>query len=257
MTDLIKRESTALSTGGNKAIGYGFENIDMTTVSMPRAKVMQGLSPELQDPDYNFKQGDIIHGLLMEKLSDTFIPIMFWDSKVMFVPRNASDKKEFFETLGIEPTENMFVCKASDGRFPEMSLIGKTSCADCIYAKFGWDGDPSTPPLCTNSINALALFDGQEMPVVVQFSNTNYKYGRKFRDMAVFSGGAAFSKKYKITSKLEQNEQGRFYTTPVKPAGKTTPEEYDKAFEMYKQFSGVRIDVDADTIDSEAVNNDF
>ena len=227
MGDLVKREQGQLQTGGFGGIGRGFEKVDLQSVTMPRAKVMQGLSPELQDEDYNFKMGDIIHGLLMEKLPEKFIPITIWDSRTMFVPRNPADKKQFFETLGIDEIDTMFVCRSLDGRVPENSPFGCTSCSECKYSKFGWDGNPSTPPLCTATINVLALFEGYEMPVVIQFANTNYKYGRRFRDMALFSGGDLFSRKYKIKSKKEQNDMGTFFTTPVKPAGKPTEEEYN------------------------------
>lgn len=246
MTDLIKKENNAVSTkvGG---VGRGFERIDMSKVSMPRAKILQATSPELQDEDYDFKMGDVIHGLLMEKLPEKFIPISIWDSRTMFVPRNANDKKRFFDILGIEPTESMFVCRSLDARVPEKPTLGHANCEDCPYKNFGWDGNEDTKPLCTANINVLALFEGQEMPVVIQFSNTNYKYGKRFRDMALFSGGDLFSRKYKLTTKKEQNDQGVFYTSPVKPAGKANDEEYRLAEELYKQFSGVAIEVEEDT----------
>ena len=47
--DLVKQENTAVAKQQAGGIGRGFERMDMESVSMPRVKVMQGLSPELQD----------------------------------------------------------------------------------------------------------------------------------------------------------------------------------------------------------------
>ena len=241
----VNKEKTALTSAG-ALLGRGFENVDMSTVTMPRAKVMQGLSPELQDGDYDFRQGDIIHGLLMEKLPEKFIPISLWDSNTLFLPRDTSKHKEFFEALGIEPVDNLIICKSLDAKVTQMSAMNYKSCNNCPYKEFGWDGNPNTPPLCDKTINVLALFEGMDMPVVIMFYGTNYKYGRRFRDLALFSGGDLFSKKYKITSVKESNDKGTYFVTPVKPAGKATEEEIALAEEMYTRFANVRIDVDID-----------
>lgn len=243
MTDIVKRENNSI-IANNAGAPMGFEDFDNDIVIVPRAKVMQGLSPELQDEDCNFRMGDLIHSLLLEKLPDKFVPIRFWQSRTMFVPR--SDKKEFFEKIGVEEVDTMFVCRSLDGRIPQNAPFNWSNCSDCIYKDFGWDGNTDTPPLCTHNINCLALFEGHELPVVLQFSNTNFKYGRRFASMARYSGGAAFTKKYKITPKREQNEKGVFFTTPVKPAGKPTDEEFVLAKAMYEQFSGVTVEVEED-----------
>ena len=245
MTDIVKRKSGDVTVGSTA--GRGFENIDMEQVSMPRAKIMQGLSPELQDEDYEFKQGDIIHGLLMEKLPEKFVPITIWDSRTMFVPRNQNDKKAFFETVNLEDTDMMFVCRSLDGKNLDAKFnpFDNHTCKDCKYKDFGWDGDTETKPLCTHTINILAMFEEMDMPVVLQFSNTNFKHGKKFRDLAYFSGGDLFAKKYKIKSKKEQNDSGTFFTTPVKPAGRVDDaEELARAEEMYKTYSSVAIEVE-------------
>lgn len=222
--DLVKQENTALAKQQAGGIGRGFERLDMESVSMPRVKVMQGLSPELQDEDYDFRQGDIIHGLLMEKMPEKFIPLMIWDSRIKFIPRD--------EGGGIE-------CRSYDAKSGMAEGASSARpCSSCPYAH--WDGD--TPPECTLTVNVLALFEGYTMPVVIQFANTSWKYGNKFKQMAVFSGGDIFGKKYKLVSKKETNPKGVFYTLQVKPAGLPTEEEYKLAEALYKQFNGVRIE---------------
>ena len=255
--DLVKQDNNVMKQGG--VAGRGFENVDMEQISMPRVKIMQGLSPELQDEDYEFKMGDLVHGLLMEKLPEVFVPISIWDSRTMFVPRNTADKKKFFEDIKLPETDTMIVCRSLNGKNLDATFnaFNNSSCKDCKFKGFGWDGNPDTKPLCTHTINILALFEGQDMPVVIQFSNTNFKYGKRFRDSAFFSGGDLFSKMYKIKSKKEQNDMGTFFTTPVKPFGKVTEEEtIKKVFDMYKLYSRVDIEVEDEINEKEEVTTE-
>lgn len=222
MTEVMKRPdaSLAVSTG----VGRGFEKMDVSKITMPRVKVMQGLSPELEDPDYSFRQGDIIHGLLMEKMPEKFVPISIWDSRILFPPRGDEDG-------GI-------LCRSLDGKTGPDGEV----CANC--PKSQWDDADGTPPECADTINVLALFEGYEMPVVISFAVTNYKYGRKFKELALFSGaGDAWNKVYKLTSKKESNSKGTFYTTPVKPAGFAPEEVRLQAETMYHKFAGAAIEV--------------
>lgn len=245
--EVVTAQPTALAVN-NMADTRGFENVDMSEVTMPRIKLLQAMSPELDDQDYDFKKGELIHNLIMEKVSPIFIPLVFISSKVMFVPRDNQKRLALLERLGVEDDgSTMMLCRAKDGKNVDMSLIGRNNCAECGYHK--WDGN--TPPICTSSISILALFDGLELPAVFQFANTNWKYGRKFRDMAMYSGGALFGKKYRLDIKQEENDKGKFFVTPVKPAGVPTEEEFRKAEAMYNRFSNVRIVVDEDEGDEE------
>jgi hypothetical protein len=223
--DLIKQESNAV-TSVNQV--RGFERIDLREVSMPRVKVMQGLSPELEDEDYDFRPGDIIHGLLMEKLPEKFIPLQVWDSRIMFSPRDEG---------------STILCRADDGKhgFSEGAVKPKP-CNICPYGQ--WDGN--NPPACTLTVNVLALFEGYDMPVVIQFANTSWKYGNRFKQMAVFSGGDIFSRKYKLKSKRESNDKGTYYVIQAKPAGLPTEEEYKRAEELYNKFLNVTVVTDAE-----------
>lgn len=232
----------------------GFEGVDMERISMPRVKVMQGLSPELADEDYNFRQGDIIHALLMEKVPEKFIPVKFWDSRILFVPRNDEKQAILFERVrelfGADVSDvGIIICRADDSKTG--NRFG--NCKECPLGQ--WHEDE--PPLCTQTMNALALFEGQDMPVVVPFANTSYKYGRKFVEMALFSGGASYTRKYKLVSKREQNEKGVFFTMQAKPAGLPTDEEKALAMAMYQQFSGRVIETELDDQSEEQQTLDF
>jgi len=222
---LVKQESTAVASVNQMR---GFERIDLREVSMPRVKVMQALSPELEDEEYGFRPGDIIHGALMEKLPENFIPLLIWDSRILFSSREEGSK---------------ILCRANDGKHGySEGLDTPKLCSCCPYGQ--WNGD--NPPECTLTINVLALFEGYDMPVVIQFANTSWKYGNRFKQMALFSGGDIFSRKYKLKSKKESNEKGTYYVIQVKPAGLPTEEEYKKAEALYERFLNVTVVTDVE-----------
>jgi len=225
------------------AAGRGFEQVDMSTITMPRAKLMQPGSPELQDEDYNFKQGQLIHSLLMEQLPDKFIPISIWDSQILLVPREDAKKKELFAAIQKDDVPGFIVCRALDGK--QGSAFG--SCRGCALRNWRKMADGTEkPPLCTSTINVLALFEGHQMPVVLQFANTSYKHGKKFRDMAFFSGGDLFSRKYKIAVAKRQEAGNTWYEMSVKPAGLPTEEERQLAEALYERFRNATISTEVD-----------
>jgi hypothetical protein len=95
---LARTETTALSTG--TGLAAGFEFVDKTEISMPKIKCLQAMSPELDEEGTEFRKGDLIHSVLMEKVQDTFIPLLIWTSRVMFAPR---DNQKRLEILHPEP----------------------------------------------------------------------------------------------------------------------------------------------------------
>jgi len=221
----------------------GFENVDQESITMPRAKLLQSTSPEVDDDDYEFKAGNIIHSLIMEALPSKFTPIMFLpDSNILFVPRNDVDKKELTVKV-VALTDDMMegtniICRAADGKTG--NRFG--NCAECGLHKF----QGNDKPVCTSSINVLVLPQGEAMPVVLQFSNTSKKHGTKFKNMTYFSKGDLYSNAYKLDSMKKQSNGNSWYEMTVKPAGKTTDEDFVLAEEMYNQFKGLMIEVEED-----------
>lgn len=72
---VIPQTETAVST--EVKANRGFENVSVEAVTMPIAKILQPISKEVADEaytDYNFKAGNIIHSLLLEKLQKGSYP---------------------------------------------------------------------------------------------------------------------------------------------------------------------------------------
>lgn len=256
MTDLIKKETNEVTTS-NSGIPQGMENAELENVAIPTAKLLQSNSPEVTDEDfadYGFRAGKIIHSLLLEEMPESFIPIMVVDTNTLFVPRNDADKMivraKVKDKFGIELTENdmdsLFLCRAKDGRHGDK--FG--NCFNCKLNRFSGN----EKPICTANINVLALFDGQDMPVIIRFSNTSYKHGNKFKTLLMYSGGAVFSKKYKLQTMKKSGNGNTWYEMKVAPAGKPTEEEFNKAKALYEQFIGT--DLGVETKEETSVSED-
>lgn len=253
-TSLAATQTTEVVSHDTKTdtkIGRGFENVNLEEVSMPRAKLLQSNSPEVSDRDYNFRAGDLIHTLLMEKVPSTFIPISIFTSNILFVPRS-EDKKPLFKAaleLSDEDMQSTVICKAADGKHGERY----GDCAKCGKHKF----NGNEKPLCTETINVLSLpveEDGElGLPFVVQFSNTSFKHGKKFRDTAFYSsiGGDLFGKIYKFDAQEAAGNGNKWFELKVKPAGKVPEDMLHRAEAMYENFAGkvVVVEPEDDTIE--------
>lgn len=250
----MPKEEKALATTGEQAVAVhapasrGFENVDLESVTMPIAKVLQPISKEVADEayaGYGFRAGMIIHSLLLEKLPDTFVPIILKEDKICFVPKQDAQKNELKQRVrdrfGIELTDDdmksAFVCRSADNATG--SQFG--NCTNCGLCEF----DGVKAPLCNKNINVLALFEGMDLPVVIRFSSTSHKHGRAFKNLAFFAGGDLFGRKYKLVAEKKTDKGNTWYEIKTQPAGKLDPEsDYFKTAEgMYNMFKGRMIEV--------------
>ena len=104
--------------------------------------------------------------------------------------------------------------------------------------KFGPNGEK---PLATAYLNYLCLIEGEDMPIVVSFSNTSFTAGRKLLTMAKMNGGDLFSRKYILSAESKTNSKGTFFVFGVKDGGVVSKEDYEKAENFYNSFNAREI----------------
>jgi len=73
--------------------------------------------------------------------------------------------------------------------------------------------------------------------VIVSFSKTSFKAGKKLISLALRSGGDMFSQKYRLASKKEVNGDISYYTLTVEPAGAADEAIYKAAEALYETFA--------------------
>lgn len=205
----------------------GFEEgIRPGELTIPRVKLLQGLSPEVQEKPREFYAGMLVGSITKEPLSETFVPIRrMGNTWVRFNPRD--DKHPAFLK---DFKAGAVVWRSNDPKDPR--VVEET--------KFGPSGEA---PLAITFMNFLCFFEGFTLPFVLSFGKTSYKAGQDFLTMAYGFGGDMFSRRYKLASKQITNDKGTFYVLSVSPAGKSSQDEIEIGETLYDKFAGVDLKV--------------
>lgn len=231
----------------------GLENIDETSISLPRIKLLQATSPEVQGEEYedlNLRAGNLIEVISKEKVSGEFIPVKVLPStNVLFVPRNAEGKaalkarKDDITDADLEQ-QGAMICVALDGKVGDR--YGACSkCGLCLFRG-------NEKPICQRSINILIILD-TGMPAVVSFRDTSYKHGNKFLSLLrnkALTGTRMQTCKYKLVPVKKTRGDQQWYELSVVMNGVATDAEAKVAYEMYKTYndiSDIGVDVEEDT----------
>lgn len=219
----------------NENSSRGFENFGTDDLIIPYAKLMQPLSPELDDVE-NVKAGQILNSMSHENYGDQlkFIPLIFQKKRIKWIPRE--------EGGGIE-------CQSPNGRYPTIGKMYANICRECEFSK--WNDKNS--PECIEFLDFLSLAESGEI-ITVSFARTSYKTGKQLVNTARFSGGDLFSKKYVLSTRKEKNDKGTYFVYAFKPAGITTDDEFKTAEKFYEYLKATDFTIHAD--ESDIVVND-
>lgn len=227
-----KKTELALSGGG-----LGFEGIEMEDIRFSAAKVLQNTSAELGDESLSVRQGMIIDSLTKEQMPERFVPIMAFHQNVLFTPKNPDLAEEyqerFKEALGYDLPldafkEGMIVCNAPDGKQGTYGV-----CKDCGLHKFKGGKNP----VCTDTINVFAIFEGSAFPVLIRFARTSYKHGKDFLSLAFRFGGNLFDRAYTLKSIKAQQKGNTWWELKTFPGGLATEDEKAAAQSVYAMLS--------------------
>ena len=158
--EIAKVQSGALMQA--EGVQRGFEGgVDREDLIIPRAKLIQALSPELTEGLEGIKVGSVINSLTKEVLPQEFIPIFTFKNYIRFNPRSKDDPN--FDS---EFDPGAVIWKSTDPLDPKVKA----------EAKFGPNGEK---PVATTFINFFSYFPGVPMPIIVSFSKTSYKAGQR------------------------------------------------------------------------------
>jgi len=198
----------------------GFEEgIEQKDLILPRATLIQALSPEMTNDELDVKVGQIIHSITKEKLPEEFIPIFKFKNYIKFNPRKKDDPN-FIQ--GIEP--GAIIWRTNDSNDPR------------VVKENVW-GDDGQAPTVTEFMNSFSYFTGVAAPVVISFSKTSYKTGKQLLNLAKFTGEDMFSRKYRLSSVIESNQMGTYAVFKVSAAGKVDAETFKLCEHLWKEYS--------------------
>ncbi len=198
----------------------GFEHgVDQEDLVMPRAKLIQALSPEMQEGLEGIKVGSIINSLTKEVLPEIFIPIFFFKTFIRFNPRKKDDPnfdREF------EP--GAVIWMSNDPHDPK------------VIAETGFKNNRKKP-LAVTFLNFFSYFPGVSMPVIVSFSKTGYKAGRQLLSLCCTVSGDMFSRQYRLRSQMESNDVGVYAVFKATPVGHVSTQEHQSCERLWEMFS--------------------
>ncbi len=225
MTQELTKSQTGPLIRSEKA-QRGFEHgITQEDLIIPRAKLIQALSPELMEGLDGIKAGAIINSLTKELLPQEFIPIFMFKNFIRFNPRSKDDPNFDPE---FEP--GAVIWKSND---PEDSKVIEET-------KFGPNGEK---PVATTFLNFFSYFPGVPMPIIVSFSKTSYKTGRQLLSLAKFCGGDMFARKYRLTSQMETNDIATYAVLKVVSVGASSPEDFKLCEKLWNDFAAKAKDI--------------
>ena len=220
--DLEVKKETAITT---HKTARGFEEkTDKEDLILPRATLLQALSPQVVDGAEGCRPGIIINNVTQEVLPEVFVPIFKWTEWIKFNPRDS--KAEEFNPA-----------------FEPGALIWKTTTPTAEQIKECKFDEAGEKPTALKTLNFLCYFIGVDMPIVLSFAKTSFKSGKLLLSLALFSGGDMFSQKYALKSKQEEKNGIKYFILEVRKLSKANKEEFVIAESWYENFRGKEIKV--------------
>jgi hypothetical protein len=218
-------------------------NIDSTDRVIPRVKLIQAISPELQDFD-TAKAGQFWHSVAQENLGPSLkaVPIVIRKSYVLWAPRN-DDRGILARAMdGVrwEPANAEFRVKPK-GSPTEVVYKTADTVAKSGLAEFGTSipGDPNSAPAASLTYNMLWYFiDFPELsPSVIINTRSSIKPMQQLLSRIDSKPVPHFCQVYDITSVQQKGAEGPYFNFAYAGAGFTTAEQAKVTEELYKTFS--------------------
>jgi hypothetical protein len=220
-------------------ITFGQTHLDPSDIVVPRVKVLQAMSAEVTDVE-GAKVGDFYNTLTNELYGArlAFVPLMPFKQRILLVRAERRDRIE--AALGAEISEgDGLKCRSFDmvhGQ-GEPGIL----CEQCPLSV--WVGN--VPPLCTETYNLAATSETGEL-IVLSFSKSGARTGKQLFSALRLTPVVPWTYLYSLTSKMVQNDQGRFAVPTFKREGATTSEQRDQALYWARQLDGMTLNVAPD-----------
>ena len=201
----------------------GLGHIEEEDRVIPRLKIMQPLSPEVDEG--LAKSGEFLNSIMKKSYGKelSFIPVIWWKSRVYWAPRD--------EGGGI-------LCQALDAVHGTVHGL----CADCDYAKWHdkeTSGVPHTPQ-CTAIINILSIINQQDL-VACSFMKTSYSTGKQLINLFNYKRVDIFNFQYTLYAQQEENDKGKFWVIKYRDYNTAvTDEMYKACASIYENFAKIR-----------------
>ena len=256
--EIAKKDKTSV---GNAVPGFmagyagqGTEALSQDAIQPPRIKLMQAISPELDEYD-GLQAGDWLNTVTGTNYGKTvqIIPIYLTEAYFLFSPRVPG------VTGGLLARANDGVHWSPANRDFEVTLDKKgrktTWTTRETVSKSGlaaWGtsdpDDENSPPAAQHAINCLLLLADNlnEGPMVLSYMRSALKIGKKFAGNLKLSSTPSFGRVFELSSMKIPGPSGDYLEPRVKAAGFLQDEiMFNAAKELYESARerGVSVDI--------------
>jgi hypothetical protein len=236
--------------------GVGMEEFGLDDMEIPRVKLLQAISDEVQERD-DCKAGEFFHTIAEMSLGKDLkiVPILIFKSAILWRPRHdgggilarADDGENW-----TPPNGEFTVKPIKDNARTVTWKTAPTVRASRLLEWGTYDPEnPDSPPAATRMINILAyLPDFPDLsPCVITLQRSAIKIGRKLLSKLKLTQAPVFGCEFFVTSTPDQNASGdKFFNYKFEAAGFVQSEQDFAAYlAMHQRFrtEGVRIkDID-------------
>lgn len=232
--------------------GKGMGNLDATDYEMPRLKLIQGISDELNTYD-GVAAGDFFHTLSESSLGGTLriVPLYLSKRFILWRPRPPIDQGGIIARAddGVHwvPANKSFEVKV-DKRGTKATWTTKNTVAESGLAEWGtYDpSDQESQPAATLCYAiAVALPDHADLsPVMLLLQRASVKSARKLQGKINISAAPPFGMIFNMTSFVDNSPAGDFHNYRFERAGfvedKVQYEAYRQTSEIFEKM-GVKI----------------
>lgn len=224
-------QQVAKRTSG-KLAGRGFENVEKSDLLLPRLKLLQPLSPEIND--LGQKAGTIFLALGNKNYGNKIevTPVLHFRSRIKWIPRDDGG--------GID-------CSAPDAKVPRDTTKYSATCATCPEALWNENAKNAKEkqPRCSMSDNFLCLVGDSTEPVLVTFDRSKLKTSKKWYSIGgLKSGSDMWDWVYELSVVPEKNDKGdNYFNYAIKDLGKPSPDKRRQVcLSLWESLVGKTID---------------
>ena len=231
--------------------GLGTEAIGAGSVEVPRIKLIQKISPEL-DTYNDLKAGDFFHSILEESLGTELrvCPIYVDERYILWRPQEDAGGgilARADDGIHWSPANAEFAVKLKGGT--EVTWRTAKTVAQSGLANWGSSnpGDSNSPPAATKMFNIVVTFpDKPDLPpAVITLQRSSVGVGKKLMGKLKITRAPSFGLIFKVTGVSDTNKAGQsFLNYSFISDGTVTVEGFYRSnFEYYKMFKeqGVQI----------------
>lgn len=227
------------------------QNIDSDDYEIPRLKLLQALSPEIEDGQG--KAGQFYHNVLEEPLGETLtvVPIFVFKSFILWNPRHEGGGILARAMDGVHwdnPNGEFEVQPYKDNKKKVTWRTARTVKESGLDQWGSTDpDDPQSQPAATRMINVLLEIVGRPeiSPVLLTFQRSTIKYGKKFIGKLKMTNAPSFGIQFELSSFKDANKNGDEYWSMKMTSAGFVPnkDDYDRYSAMYDSFSGMELNI--------------